>query len=144
MFRSVDYIISCSRGKFTELLSLEGLSEEQAAFCRDIRRRGKNKVNLLGTNIFWGDFGSEIGGGSVGKAHKGEYFFFGEMVIINIIRYLEVLKNIKFPPQIAAQNCRRRKTDQIAVLEDEVGGEERRSSCSWEARKGIYMISPQS
>ena len=87
MFRSVDYIISCSREKFTELLSLEGLSEEQAAFCRDIRRRGKNKVNLLGTNIFWGDFGSEIGGGSVGKAHKGEYFFFGEMVIIIIIRY---------------------------------------------------------
>ena len=85
MFRSVDYIINCTREKFTELLSLEGLSEEQAAFCRDIRRRGKNKVNLLRTNIFWG--GSEIGGGSVEKAHKGEYFFFGEMAIIIIIRY---------------------------------------------------------
>ena len=42
-------------------------------------------MNLLGTNIFWGDFGSEIGGGSAGKAHKGEYFFFGEIVIIIII-----------------------------------------------------------
>ena len=47
MFRSVDYIINCSREKFTDLLSLEGLSEEQAAFCRDIRRRGKNKVKIL-------------------------------------------------------------------------------------------------
>ena len=42
--RSVDYIINCSMEKFTELLSSEGLTEEQAACCRDIRRRGKNKV----------------------------------------------------------------------------------------------------
>ena len=33
--------------KFTELLSSEGLSEDQAACCRDIRRRGKNKVNSV-------------------------------------------------------------------------------------------------
>ena len=45
--RSVDYIINCSMDKFTELLSLEGLTEEQAACCRDIRRRGKNKVKIL-------------------------------------------------------------------------------------------------
>ena len=45
--RSVDYIINCSMEKFTELLSSEGLTEEQAACCRDIRRRGKNKVHSL-------------------------------------------------------------------------------------------------
>ena len=44
MSRPVDYIINCSMEKFTELLSSEGLNEEQAACCRDIRRRGKNKV----------------------------------------------------------------------------------------------------
>ena len=42
--RPVDYIINCSMDKFTELLAFEGLSEEQATYCKDIRRRGKNKV----------------------------------------------------------------------------------------------------
>ena len=47
MNRPVDYIINCSMEKFTELLSSEGLTEQQAACCRDIRRRGKNKVNFF-------------------------------------------------------------------------------------------------
>ena len=42
--RPVDYIINCSMDKFTELLAFEGLTEEQATYCKDIRRRGKNKV----------------------------------------------------------------------------------------------------
>ena len=47
MNRPVDYIINCSMEKFTELLSSEGLTEQQAACCRDIRRRGKNKVKCF-------------------------------------------------------------------------------------------------
>ena len=42
--RNVDYIITCSMERFTDLLTKEGLTEEQANCCRDIRRRGKNKV----------------------------------------------------------------------------------------------------
>ena len=45
--RPVDYIINCSMDKFTELLAFEGLSEEQATYCKDIRRRGKNKVRCF-------------------------------------------------------------------------------------------------
>ena len=45
--RPVDYIINCSMDKFTELLAFEGLSEEQATYCKDIRRRGKNKVRYF-------------------------------------------------------------------------------------------------
>ena len=45
--RPVDYIINCSMDKFTELLAFEGLSEEQVTYCKDIRRRGKNKVRRI-------------------------------------------------------------------------------------------------
>ena len=45
--RPVDYIINCSMDKFTELLAFEGLTEEQATYCKDIRRRGKNKVRRI-------------------------------------------------------------------------------------------------
>ena len=55
--RPVDYIINCSMDKFTELLAFEGLSEEQATYCKDIRRRGKNKVryffHFFETITFW-------------------------------------------------------------------------------------------
>ena len=46
--------------KFTELLSSEGLSEDQAACCRDIRRRGKNKVNSVFEGFFGGDNSEDI------------------------------------------------------------------------------------
>ena len=37
--------------EFNDLLSKNDLSEEQLNICRDIRRRGKNKVNTaLGKN----------------------------------------------------------------------------------------------
>ena len=47
--------------------------------------------------------------------------------------------------QIAAQNCRKRKTDQIAVLEDEVGGIWNVINM-WGVRKSVYIRSglPQS
>ena len=42
--------------------------------------------------------------------------------------------------QIAAQNCRKRKTDQIAVLEDEVGGVWNVTNM-WGMRKLVYVRS---
>ena len=70
MNRPVDYIINCSMEKFTELLSSEGLTEQQAACCRDIRRRGKNKVNcfLRGTTF------RETSGKGKNQERKGNYF----------------------------------------------------------------------
>ena len=58
--RPVDYIINCSMDKFTELLAFEGLTEEQATYCKDIRRRGKNKVRYF--FHFWDNhiFGDEL------------------------------------------------------------------------------------
>ena len=88
--RPVDYIINCSMDKFTELLAFEGLSEEQATYCKDIRRRGKNKVSG---------------------------FSFSEL--ITFLEMNSIISELGF--QIAAQNCRKRKTVQIAVLEEEVG-----------------------
>ena len=67
--RSVDYIINCSMEKFTELLSSEGLSEDQAACCRDIRRRGKNKVSSV--------FEGFLGGYSEDKQNKVKMFLEG-------------------------------------------------------------------
>jgi bZIP Maf transcription factor len=57
-------IINCSMEEFNSILLNSGLREEQVNTCRDMRRRGKNKI--------------------------------------------------------AAQNCRKRKVDQIAALADEV------------------------
>eukprot|EP00094_Tigriopus_californicus_P012483 TCALIF_12068-PA protein Name:"Similar to cnc Segmentation protein cap'n'collar (Drosophila melanogaster)" AED:0.10 eAED:0.10 QI:0/0.66/0.75/0.75/1/1/4/1319/329 len=61
---SIDDIINLPMDEFNDMLSRQELTEEQLNLCRDIRRRGKNKV--------------------------------------------------------AAQNCRKRKIDQIAQLEEEV------------------------
>jgi len=62
---TMDKIINCSMDDFNTILVNGGMDEEQINTCRDIRRRGKNKV--------------------------------------------------------AAQNCRKRKVDQINVLSEEVG-----------------------
>ena len=56
-------------------------------------------------------------------------------------------RNIKsFFFQIAAQNCRKRKTDQIAVLEDEVGPSTKKTHTSWYyvllRRQSIIIILP--
>ena len=69
----MDYIINCSMEKFTELLSSEGLSEDQAACCRDIRRRGKNKVNS-GFEGFGGDNSEDIQN-KVKMFPEGNYFW---------------------------------------------------------------------
>ena len=42
---SVQYIINCSMEEFTDILNNKSLDNEQINLCRDIRRRGKNKVN---------------------------------------------------------------------------------------------------
>ena len=68
--------------EFSDILNNKSLNSEQTGLCRDIRRRGKNKVGNL-TNQ--------------SSAYFSNFYF-----------------------QIAAQNCRRRKTDQIADLEEEV------------------------
>jgi len=33
--------------EYSQLIAQAGLTEEQLALCRDIRRRGKNKVSFL-------------------------------------------------------------------------------------------------
>ena len=43
---SVQYIINCSMEEFTDILNNKSLDNEQINLCRDIRRRGKNKVNI--------------------------------------------------------------------------------------------------
>ena len=40
-------IINLPMDEFNDLLSKHELTEEQLTLCRDIRRRGKNKVLLL-------------------------------------------------------------------------------------------------
>ena len=42
---SVQYIINCSMEEFTDILNNKSLDNEQISLFRDIRRRGKNKVN---------------------------------------------------------------------------------------------------
>ena len=43
---SIQYIINCSMEEFTDILSNKILDNEQINMCRDIRKRGKNKVNI--------------------------------------------------------------------------------------------------
>ena len=43
----VNYIINCSMEEFSELLNNRGLNRGQSNLCRDIRRRGKNKVLMI-------------------------------------------------------------------------------------------------
>jgi len=61
---TVQYIINCSMEEFNDILNNKSLGNDQIGLCRDIRRRGKNKI--------------------------------------------------------AAQNCRKRKIDQISNLEEEL------------------------
>ena len=76
---SVDLIINSSTEEFNELNI--NLNEEQINLCRDIRRRGKNKV----------------------------------------MQKKMILENPKLELfQIAAQNCRKRKYEQINCLEEEL------------------------
>ena len=75
-------IINLPMDEFNDLLSKHELTEEQLTLCRDIRRRGKNKVIKI----------------SFIKNDEEMFWFF----------------------QVAAQNCRKRKIDQIKQLETEV------------------------
>ena len=43
---SVHYIINCSMEEFTDILNNKSQDNEQINLCREIRRRGKNKVNI--------------------------------------------------------------------------------------------------
>ena len=47
---SVEEIISKPMEEFNDLLSRHSVSEEVINVCRDIRRRGKNKVGWFGTS----------------------------------------------------------------------------------------------
>ena len=72
--------------EFNDMLSKEDLSEEQLNICRDIRRRGKNKVcPRLGKVLF-----------------------------------------LIFSLQVAAQNCRKRKLEQIDELQHKLEDSKRR------------------
>ena len=42
---TVNFIINCSMEEFADILSNNSLDSAQTALCRDIRRRGKNKVD---------------------------------------------------------------------------------------------------
>ena len=41
---SVQFIITCSMEEFNDILNNKSLDNEQISLCRNIRRRGKNKV----------------------------------------------------------------------------------------------------
>ena len=71
--------------EFNDMLSKEDLSEEQLNICRDIRRRGKNKV-----------------------CHVLRYTLF------------------RLDSQVAAQNCRKRKIEQIDELQQRLEESKRR------------------
>ena len=45
---SVHFIITCSMEEFNDILNNKSLDNEQISLCRDIRRRGKNKVLDVG------------------------------------------------------------------------------------------------
>ena len=45
---SVQFIITCSMEEFNDILNNKSLDNEQISLCRDIRRRGKNKVLDVG------------------------------------------------------------------------------------------------
>lgn len=48
---SIDEIINLPMDEFNDLLSKHDLTEEQLNLCRDIRRRGKNKVLVAGSHL---------------------------------------------------------------------------------------------
>lgn len=50
---SVEEIISKPMEEFNDLLSRHSVSEEVINVCRDIRRRGKNKVGCEFISSFW-------------------------------------------------------------------------------------------
>ena len=50
---SCSQIIDSSMEEFNDLLTRHTLTEEQTALCRDIRRRGKNKVILMFILAVW-------------------------------------------------------------------------------------------
>ena len=89
--------------EFNDLLSKHELTEEQLTLCRDIRRRGKNKVKLLNDRIL-----------------KYVFFCVSKIFLVsyNFLRLLKISSRIF---QVAARNCRKRKIDQIKQLEDDVG-----------------------
>jgi predicted DNA-binding ArsR family transcriptional regulator len=45
---SVQFIITCSMEEFNDILNNKSLDNEQISLCRNIRRRGKNKVIVDG------------------------------------------------------------------------------------------------
>ena len=55
---SVEDIIHKPMEEFNDILSRHSVSEEVINICRDIRRRGKNKVGPQ-WNLLCGDFGFE-------------------------------------------------------------------------------------
>jgi nuclear factor erythroid 2 len=50
---SCNDIINLPMDEFNDLLSKHELTEEQLTLCRDIRRRGKNKVKLRTKTIYY-------------------------------------------------------------------------------------------
>ena len=43
---TIEYIINCGMDDFGDILNDKTLNEEQLSLCREIRKRGKNKVNF--------------------------------------------------------------------------------------------------
>ena len=122
--------------QFNDLLSKHELTEEQLTLCRDIRRRGKNKVCICiqGLSLYswfvfvfslylysWFLFVFSMYCTGI-SGDKGRVSFSNLLLIYNLgkiywlIKYILHNSNI----QVAAQNCRKRKIDQIKQLETEV------------------------
>ena len=101
---TVDHIINCNMEEFTEILNNSDLNSEQLNLCRDIRKRGKNKVKQRISQVHF--FRT--------KLLSTEIFMFP-----NLVCHMSS-SSLRFFLQIAARNCRKRKSEQITQLEEEL------------------------
>ena len=62
---TIEYIINCGMDDFGDILNDKTLNEEQLSLCREIRKRGKNKVNFdwqnyLNLSFYFPDCSEEL------------------------------------------------------------------------------------
>ena len=125
--RAQQDIVNLPMDEFNDLLSKHELSEEQLNLCRDIRRRGKNKVvNFLLLFLlplyfsFYFPFFSLLLSSfpSVSPPPSTAAHHAPSPISSSLsLPHLPGQANNHHCPKVAAQNCRKRKIDQIDELQ---------------------------